>query len=105
MQCTTDVSTIEKREWSITKATDAFAKLVRSALKARTGPFNISKSYLDETSLVLGATASVATDAGLLEYAKFESLVQDPEEKTTVAASFVVKPFYAANYIKVTIFS
>ena len=105
MQCTTDVSTIEKREWSITKAIDAFAKLVRSALKARTGPFNISKSYLDETSLVLGATASVATDAGLLEYAKFESLVQDPEEKTTVAASFVVKPFYAANYIKVTIFS
>jgi hypothetical protein len=105
MQCTTDVSTVEKREWSITKAIDAFAKLVRSALKTRTGPFNISKSYLDETSLVLISVAAAATDNSLLEYAKFESLTQDPVEKTTVSASFTVKPFYAANYINVTIFS
>ena len=105
MQCTTDVSTIEKREWSITKAIDAFSKLVRSALKTRTGPYNISKSYLDETTLVLTAVADAATESGLLEYAKLESLQQDPTEKTTVGAIFAVKPFYAANYINVTIFS
>jgi hypothetical protein len=105
MQCTTDVSTIEKREWSITKAIDAFAKLTRSALKTRTGPYNISKSYLDETTLVLTAIADAAVESGLLEYAKLESLQQDPTEKTTTGAVFVIKPFYAANYINVTIFS
>lgn len=105
MQSTTDVSSIEAREWSITKSIDAFAKLIRSALRSRTGPFLISKGYLDQTMLTLTSVASAATESGLLQYAKAESISQDPEEKTTVNASFIVKPFYAANYIKVTIFS
>jgi hypothetical protein len=105
MQSTTDVSSVETREWSITKSIDAFAKAVRSTLRSRTGPFLISKGYLDQTTLILSAVASTATEAGLLQYAKVESVAQDPEEKTTVGAAFVIKPYYAANYLKVTIFS
>jgi len=105
MQATTDMSSIEFREWSITKAVDQFAKIIRNTLKARTGPFNITKGYMDDTSLMLEAVAKVAVDSNLLKSAKLDELLQDPDEKTTVGATFVIEVLYPANYLKITILS
>lgn len=105
MQATTDMSSIEFREWSITKAVDQFAKIIRNTLKTRTGPFNITKGYMDDTSLMLEAVAKVAVESGLLKSAKLAELIQDPDEKTTVGATFIVEVLYPANYLKITILS
>tara|TARA_Y100000034_G_scaffold135869_1_gene209518 strand:+ start:236 stop:3388 length:3153 start_codon:yes stop_codon:yes gene_type:complete len=50
-QLATDVSTVQKRELSITKAVDYVAKFFRSALSSQIGKFNITQSFLDSLSV------------------------------------------------------
>lgn len=103
LQATTDVSTIESREWSITKAIDAYAKLLRSGLRSRTGPFNITKAYLDESSTVIDGINKFAEEIGLLKSASINNLVQDIDHPDTIAVDITAEVFFPANYIRVTI--
>lgn len=103
LQATTDVRTIESREWSITKAIDAFAKLLRAGLRSRTGPYNITKSYMDESSAVIDGINKFAEEIGLVKSASCNNLVQDVDYPDTVAVDETVEVFFPANYIRVTI--
>lgn len=103
MQCTTDVDAIENRELSIVKAVDYFAKTLRNALKRRVGRFNITQTYIDETSLIVDTICTAAVDGGVIASASITKLEQDLSARDTLNVEVDVGTFYPGNYIKVTI--
>jgi len=103
MQCTTNVDAIENRELSIVKAVDHFAKTLRNALKRRTGRFNITQTYIDETSIIVDSICTAAVDGGVLASASVTRLEQDLNARDTLNVEVEVGTFYPGNYIKITI--
>ncbi len=103
MQGTTDPSSIETREWSITRAVDYFAKTLRNALRKRVGLFNITQAYIDDLSTLLDGACVSAVANGLFLSAAVTKLVQDKLQPDTLLVEIQVEVFYPANYIKLTI--
>ncbi len=103
MQGTTDPSSIETREWSITRAVDYFAKTLRNALRKRIGLFNITQAYIDDLSTLLDGACVSAVGNGLFLSAAVTKLVQDKLQPDTLLVEIQVEVFYPANYIKLTI--
>jgi hypothetical protein len=103
IQATTDVSTIESREWSITKAVDFFSKVIRGALRRRVGLFNITQAYIDDLSTLLDGACNGAVNSGLFKSASVAKLEQDKNQPDTLIVSIQVEVLYPANYIQLTI--
>ncbi len=103
LQGTTDPSSIETREWSITRAVDYFAKTLRNALRKRIGLFNITQAYVDDLSTLLDGACVSAVANGLFLSAAVTKLVQDKLQPDTLLVEIQVEVFYPANYIKLTI--
>lgn len=103
IQSTTDPTTIESREWSVTRAVDLFAKTMRNQLRARIGRFNITQSYLDELTLLSDSLCSSAVAAGLFRSAVVDTLEQDSQQPDRVLVVVRVEVLFPANYIDVTI--
>jgi len=103
IQSTTDPTTIESREWSVTRAVDLFAKTMRNQLRARIGRFNITQSYLDELTLLVDSLCNSAVASGLFRGANVTRLEQDPQQPDTIIVVISVEVLFPANYIDVTI--
>ena len=103
LQGTTDPTSIETREWSITRAVDYFAKTLRNALRKRIGLFNITQAYVDDLSTLLDGACVSAVANGLFLSAAVTKLVQDKLQPDTLLVEIQVEVFYPANYIKLTI--
>ncbi len=103
IQASTAPDAIETREYSITKAVDAFAKTLRVALKNRVGSFNITQTYVDDTTTIVDVICQGAVEQGLLENAVITLLEQDETQPDTLKVEVDVDVLYPANYIKVTI--
>lgn len=103
LQSTTDPSTIESREWSITRVVDLFAKMLRNQLKARIGRFNITQSYLDELTLMVDGLCSTAVAVGMFRSVNLAKLEQDQLQPDNVVVVVRVEVLFPANYIDVTI--
>jgi hypothetical protein len=103
MQSTTDPSSIESREWSVTRAVDAFSKTMRSALRGRIGRFNITQAYLDDLSMVVDSLCTAAAEAGQFRSTKVLKLEQDPRQPDSISIEIQLEVLYPANYINVTL--
>ena len=103
IQSTTAPDAIETREYSIVKAVDSFAKTLRTALKDRVGSFNITQTYVDDTTLIVDVICQGAVEQGLLESAVINAIEQDETQPDTLRVEVSVDVLYPANYIKVTI--
>ena len=104
IQSTTAPDALETREYSIVKAVDFFAKKLRSALKGRVGLFNITQTYIDDTSTIVDIICQGAVNNGLLASANITRAEQDANAPDTMRIDVNVGVLYPANYIKVTIF-
>jgi len=103
-QLSTDTSDVKTQELSITKPVDVYAKAIRSALKARTGRNNITKSFLTDTGLALQAIAgSMAGEGKELAEAALTVLAQNPNKADGIVARSVVSTWIPCNEIEVTI--
>lgn len=103
MQGTTDPSTIENREWSITRAVDAFSKTIRRQLKSRIGRFNITQSYMDELTLLVDSVCTTAVSNGQFRSASVLKLEQDPTQPDSILVEIQLEVLYPANYINITL--
>lgn len=103
MQGTTDPSTIESREWSVTRAVDAFAKTLRNQLKARIGRFNITQAYIDDLTMLVESSCSAAVNAGQFRGAEVVTLEQDVTQPDSITVEIQLEVLYPANYINVTL--
>jgi hypothetical protein len=103
LQSTTDTTTIEAREWSVTRAIDLFAKQVRSGILGRIGRYNITNEYTGSLRMLVASICSSVVSTGVLRSANLASLSQNAEQPDTVDITITVEALYPANYINVTI--
>jgi len=102
-QLTTDLSSIETRELSITKVVDFVAKFMRAGLRNFIGRFNITQGFLDTISTVIQGQLTFLTEAGVLIGGDLNNIIQDKDEPDTVLVDVTLDVPYPCNYIRLTL--
>ena len=102
-QLTTDLTSIETRELSITKVVDFTAKFMRAGLRNFIGKFNITQPFLDTLSTVVQGQLSFLTEAGVLIGGDLNNIVQDESAPDTVLIDVTLDVPYPCNYIRLTL--
>lgn len=102
-QLTSDMSSIEKREFSILTALDFTAKFMRAGLRNFIGRFNITQNLQSSISTAVDGLGSFLTSQGVLDGFTVTRLVQNPEQPDSLLLDIVVKVFYPCNEIKITL--
>lgn len=102
-QLATDVSTLQRREMSITKVVDYVAKFLRISLVKHVGRFNITQQYLDALSTIVSGLLRSVVESGRVESAKLVSLAQSETSPDRVEAQVALGVYSPSNYIVVTI--
>jgi hypothetical protein len=102
-QVSTDLTSIEKREMSITRAVDYTAKTMRTAVRPFIGRYNITQSLLDTLGTILQGTIGFLVDGGVLIAAKVNSIVQDATQRDRILIEITLSVPYPCNYIKITL--
>jgi len=105
MQRSTDSTTIEKRELSITKAIDWMAKGLRSTNRVFIGKYVINPGFLDQLTMVNEGFLALSSQLGVVNSADLKSLLQDETSPDTILIEIEVAPAYPCNKIKITIIS
>jgi hypothetical protein len=102
-QLATDVSSIQKRELSITKTVDYIAKFFRNALEGKIGRFNITQSLMDSLSLQVQGILKLFVDSGLLNSGQLTSIEVDSDNPDTLNIVVLLGVPYPCNYIALTL--
>ena len=102
-QLTTDLTSIETRELSITKVVDFVAKFMRSGLRNFIGKFNITQPFLDTLSTVVQGQLSFLTEAGVIIGGDLNNVIQDTSSPDTVLIDVTLDVPYPCNYIRLTL--
>jgi hypothetical protein len=102
-QLSTDVTTIEKRELSITKLVDFTQFMYYNALNPYIGRYNITQTLLDNLGTVAEGVSSFLTTSGVLIGARIVNIVQDETNRDTVLIQIVLTVPYPCNYVIVTL--
>jgi len=102
-QLTTDMSTIEKRETSITRALDFTAKFIRGGLKNFIGRYNITTNVQDAISIVLDGLAAFLVKNGVLKSFEVNAIRQSASAPDTLEIDVTVGVLYPLNYVKITL--
>jgi len=104
-QLSTDTTSVERRELSITKAVDYVAKFLRNALRNFIGSFNITPAFLDQLSTIIqGQLAFLGTEGlGVVAAATLNNVIQDEDNPDTILVDVTLEVLYPANYIRVTL--
>jgi len=102
-QLSTDLTSIEKRELSITKVVDYTAKFVRAGLRNFIGRSNITQAFLDQLSTVCQGLMNFLTENGVLNGAEINNIIQSEDQPDTVLIDITLDVPYPCNYIRVTL--
>jgi len=105
MQLSTDVTTIERREASITRAVDFVAKFLRNSLRNLIGRFNITPEFLNNLATVVQGQLAFLGPDGLrvVANAQLNSVLQDESNPDTILVDVILTPLYPCNYIRITL--
>jgi len=104
-QLSTDVTSVERREQSITRAVDFVAKFLRSALRNLIGKFNITPQFLNNLATVIqGQLAFLGPDGlSVIAAAELNNVLQDEDNPDTILVDVTLTVLYPANQIRVTL--
>ena len=102
-QLTSDMSSIEVREYSIVKAIDFTAKFIRQALRNFIGRFNITAGVQNSVNSVLDGIGKFLTEQGALASFTINRLVQDPDQPDRLLIDVTIGVRYPLNEIRVTL--
>jgi len=102
-QLATDVSTIQKREFSITKSIDYVARFLRIALSKQIGKFNITQSFLDSLATSIQGLGRYLVESGVVNEFSLSSIEQDETSPDTVNIVVVLGVPFPCNYIALTL--
>lgn len=101
-QLSTDMSSIEKRELSITKATDFTAKFLRTGLRGYIGRNNLTDQFIDQMSTVAQGLLNVLLE-DVLAGAEIVSMAKDPDQPDTLLLIIDLDHHYPSNYVRITL--
>jgi hypothetical protein len=102
-QLSTDLTSIETRELSITKVVDFVAKFLRTALRNFIGTFNISQPFLDTLSTVIQAMLAFLVENSIILGGQLNNLVQSTDSPDTVLVDVTLDVPFPCNYIRLTL--
>lgn len=102
-QLSTNMTSIEVRELSITKALDYGAKFIRNALDPYIGRYNITPSFLRLMGTTANGVGIFLIREGVFNDFSIDSLVQDTVNPDTLLLDFRVLVKYPVNYILVSL--
>lgn len=102
-QLSTNLTSIETRELSITKVVDYVAKFLRTALRNFIGTFNITQPFLDTLSTVIQAMLGFLVENGIILGGDLNNLIQSKESPDTVMVDVTLDVPYPCNYIRLTL--
>lgn len=102
-QLTTDLTSIETRELSITKVVDYTAKFMRAGLRNFIGKFNITQGFLDTLSTVIQGQLTFLSENGVIIGGDLNNIVQDTTAPDTVLIDVTLDVPYPCNYIRLTL--
>ncbi len=102
-QLTTDTSSIEKRELSITRVVDYTAKFMRAGIRNFIGKFNITQGFLDTLSTIIQGQLTYLSEAGVLIGGDLNNIVQDTTAPDVVLADCSLDVPYPCNFLRLTL--
>lgn len=102
-QLSTDLTSIETRELSITKDVDFVAKFLRLAVRKFIGKNVINNQLLDAIGTTIHAVLKFLEDAGVLNGSNLNNLLQDPNNPDTVLVDVTLDVPFPCNYIRLTL--
>lgn len=102
-QLSTNLTSLETRELSITKAVDYVAKFLRTALRNFIGTFNINQPFLDTLSTVIQAMLDFLVENGIILGGSLNNLIQDKDNPDTVLVDVTLDLAFPCNYIRLTL--
>ncbi len=100
-QLSTDVTSIAKRELSITTAVDYTAKFIRESLQSYIGSSNITTNFIKLVNTVLVGIGLYLVREGILADLTIVSVLQDSINPDVLNVEVAVLPLYPANYIRI----
>jgi hypothetical protein len=104
-QRSTRSSSIEARELSITKAIDFLAKGLRATNRVYIGRYVINPGFIDQLVMSNEGFLARTVQAGVVNGAALNSVLQDSNAPDTVLIEVTVAPAYPCNKIRITIVS
>jgi len=102
-QLSTDTTSIETRELSITKVVDYTAKFMRAGMRNFIGRSNITQGFLDNLSTVVQGQLNFLIESGVLIGADINNLIQDADAPDTVLIDVTLDVPFPCNYIRLTL--
>lgn len=102
-QVSTDLTSVETRELSITKSVDFTAKLLRSAVRKFIGVNVVNDQLLDSLGTTIQAVLRFLEEAGVLKGSNLNNLVQDSAQPDTIIVDVTLQVLYPSNYIRVVL--
>lgn len=102
-QLSTDLTSIETRELSITKVVDFVAKFLRIGVRKFIGTTVIDSALLDTLGTTLQGMLSFLIEAGALNGANINNIVQDENSPDTVLVDITLDVPFPCNYIRITL--
>lgn len=102
-QVSTDLSSIEHRELSITKSVDFVAKFLRASVRRYIGTLNVNDQFLDTIGTTINGLLQFLVESGVLNGANLNNVLQDKDNPDTVIVDVTLEVAYPANYIKITL--
>lgn len=102
-QLSTDLSSIESRELSITKTVDFTAKILRLAVRKFIGVNVINSQLLDTLGTTVHAVLKFLEDLGVLNGSNLNNVVQDKNAPDTVLIDVTLEVPFPCNYLRLTL--
>lgn len=102
-QVSTDLTSVETRELSITKVVDFTAKILRLAVRKFIGVNVINNQLLDALGTTVQAVLKFLEDAGVLNGSNLNNIAQDTAAPDTVLIDVTLDVPFPCNYIKLTL--
>lgn len=102
-QLSTDTSSIETRELSITKVVDFVAKFLRSGVRRFIGRQNINAVFLDSVGTTIQGMLQFLQDNGIINGFTLNNIIQDPTNPDTVLLDITLDVPFPCNYIRLTL--
>lgn len=102
-QLSTDTTSIETRELSITKVVDFTAKFLRTGVRKYIGTHTVNDQLLDTIGTTVHAMLQFLIELGVLNGAELNNIAQDAAQPDTVLVDVTLDVPYPCNYIRLTL--
>lgn len=102
-QLSTDLTSIETRELSITKVVDFMAKYMRNGLRNFIGKFNVTQPFLDTLATVVHGMLNFGIEQGVIIGGDLNNIIQSADAPDTVLIDVTLDPPYPCNYLRLTL--